>query len=249
MAVKDHKLFLEMLENVWVWAQKHAKEHFTIPFPRGSGIKLSPKQHYEHSCYYWSHRLENIFDRLKNIRIMTGRSLYRKKTEVKSVLIQEWILYNYEHYTIVYQGILDVALLLTNAILELGNPHKKCSYDTICENTKVNRTNVHHILKKIQDSTKKHREGKNMFVHQGERVDLPVDRKTYDTIDLVNIATTLGLEINNEYMQLVAEFLQIVTTKEIIKIMENECKEIESQTEELLTALSPHYHRIHSLYV
>lgn len=248
MAIDEHKFYIELIETVWVWSQTHAEEKFQIPFPRGAGITLSPKQHYEYSCYYWCNKLNDIFIRLKEIRAMTGRSLYRKKNEVKSVLMQEWIQYNYEHYTIVYQGILDVALLLTNAILELGNLHRKCSYDTVCDNTKVNGTSVHRILKRIQDTTKKHREGKNIFVHQGERIELPIDRKTYDTVDLLNLAIRLGIEVDID-RQLLGEFLQIVTVKEIMEIMEKECKVIESQTEGLLTALQPSYQRIHSLYL
>lgn len=247
MAIFEHKLYRELLEAIEPWALTHATEKFKIPFPRGAGITYSPKQYYEYSCYYWCRTLEKIFIRLNGIRAMTGRSLYKKKTEVKSVLMQEWINYNYEHYAIVYQGILDVALLLTNAILELGNLYRKCTYDTICDNTKVNRTSVHHILKEILNTTKKHREGKNLFVHQGERIELPLDRKTYDSIDLFNIAFELGLEVDID-RQLIAEFLQIVTVKEIIEIMEKECKVAESQAEGLLTVLQPYYQRIHSLF-
>lgn len=253
MAVVEHKLFKELFETVWTWAKTHAEKtydpkHFKLPFPRGAGIKLSQKQNYEYNCYYWCRRLNVIFDRLKEIRTMTGRSLYKKKNESKSVLMQEWIMYNYEQYTIVYQGILDVALLLTNEILELGNPYAKCSYNAICENTRVNGTSAHRVLKKMNNTTKKHREGKNLFVHRGERIELPIDRKIYDAVDVTNMAIKLGLEVGYTE-ELLVEFLEINTRNQIIEMMEKECKVIESQTEELLTELLPYYQRFHSLYL
>ena len=253
MAVIEHKLFKELFETVWFWAKTHVEKtydskHFKLPFPRGAGIKLSPKQVYEYNCYYWCRRLDDIFDRLKAIQTMTGRSLYKKKNEVKSVLMQEWIMYNYEQYTIVYQGILDVALLLTNEILELGTPYTKCTYNTIFENTRVNGTSVHRVLKKLNNTTTKHREGKNFFVHRGERIELPIDKKIYDAIDVTNMAIKLGLEIGYT-KELLEEFLEIHTRKQIIQIMEKECKIIEPQIEELLTELLPYYHTFHSLYL
>lgn len=252
MAVKEHQLYNEVWENVIGWALPKIKEDleragYQLLFERDSGYKLSPKQQYEYNSYYWCRKLEEVFGRLENIRIMTGRSLYKKKSEEKSVLLKEWIVYNYEQYTLVYQSILDIALLLTNEIMNLGNPYRKCCYSTICDNTRVKGTVVYRILGKLQKTTRRHREGKNLLLHQGERINLPIESRTLAEVDVINMAIKLGIEVG-ELKELVTEFLAIYTRTDLLAIMEKECREIESQVEELFDKLLPYYRWMRQFY-
>ena len=252
MSVKEHQLFNELFSNVNVWAlpqleEDVKRESSQILLKPDSGHKLSPKQQYEYNSYYWCKTLVDVFNRLESIRTMTGRSLYKKKNEEKSVLLQEWIVYNYEHYTLVYQSILDLALLLTNEVFVLGNPYKKCFYSTICDNTRINGTDVHHILEKLSKTTSKHREGKNLLLHRGERIKLPLEPRTLDTIDVTNMAIKLGIEVG-DMRELVTEFLAIHSRTELLTMMQKECSEIESQVEELFGKLLPYYRGMRSFY-
>jgi len=247
MAVKGHPLDIELFWDVDVWRQpKIDKSGFQLPLRRGYGVNfLSAIQQYQYNSFYWCNRLVAIFDRLEWIRDMTGRSVHRRKNEKKSVFLEEWIMYNYEHYTVVYQAILDVALLLTNELFRLGNPYKKCSYSTVCDNTHINGTSVHHILEKLKDTTDKHREGKNLLVHRGERIRPPVDAVNLDTTEIINMAIKVDIELG-ETAELLSEFLSIHSQKELIKTMEKECTEIESQVEDLFSALLPYYRKFRS---
>jgi hypothetical protein len=254
MAVKEHRLFNELLENVTAWAMPKIQEDleregYQILLKPKPTHKFSPKQSYEYSSYYWCRRLEVVFDRLENIRGMMGRALYKKRGEHTSVLLQEWIVYNYEMYTVVYQGILDIALLLINEIFIMGNPYEKCSYRTVYDNTRINGTGVRRILKKLKKTTSKHREGKNLLVHRGERIKLPLEMSTLDDIDVINMAIKVGMEVSDDLKELLTEFLTRHTRTELITIMETECREIESQVEELFDELLPYYRRMRSFYL
>ncbi len=252
MAVKEHQLFNEVFANVMVWGMPEIQE---VVKQKGSqallkpdsGHKLSPKQQYEYNSYYWCKTLVDVFNRLESIRTMTGRSLYKKKNEEKSILLQEWIMYNYEHYAIVYQSILDLASLLTNEVFVLGIPYKKCSYSTICDNTRIAGTGVGAILKKLNNTVRKHHKGKNLLVHRGERIKLPLEPRTLDAIDVTNMAIKTGIEVG-DLRESVTEFLAIYSRGELITIMEKECREIESQVEELFDKLLPYYRRMRSFY-
>ena len=252
MAVKQHQLYIELVENIKSWPMpdillrlEHGPYENIISY--GTGVSPSPAQQREYNSYYWCSRVVSTFDRLEWIRAMTSRSVYRRKSETKSVLLEEWIMYNYEHYTVVYQTILEVALLLTNEVFGLGNPYRKCSYSTVCDNTRINGTSVHCILGKLKDTTNKHRGRKNLLVHRGERIRPPLD--TVDLIDsteVINMAIKLGIEIGGEREELPVEFLLIHSQKELIEIMEKECTEIESQVEDLFSALLPYYRKFRS---
>jgi len=252
MAVKEHPLFNEVFANVNVWAMPKIQEvvkqkGYQALFKPDSSHKLSPKQQYEYNSYYWCKTLVDVLNRLESIRTMTGRSLYKKKNEEKSLLLQEWIVYNYEHYTLVYQSILDIALLLTNEVFSLGNPYKKCSYSTVCDNSRINGTSVHRILEKLRKTTSKHHEGKNLLLHRGERIKLPLESRILDTIDVTNMAIKFGIEVG-DMRELVTEFLAIHTRRDLLAIMDKECKQIESQVEKLFDELLPVSRRMRSFY-
>lgn len=253
MAVKEHQLYNEVWENVMVWALPKIKEDlervgYQLLFERDSGYQLSPKQQYEYNSYYWCRKLEQAFDRLENIKSMTGHSLYKKKGEQQSVLLQDWIMYNYEHYTVVYQGTLDIALLLTSEIFDLGIPYKKCSYGMVCDNTRVNGTSVHSILEKLRKATSKHREGKNLLLHRGERIELPLETEILGVVDATNMAIKLGWEASTDVKQALIEFLAIHARQDLLTIMDKECTEIELLVEKLFDKLLPYYRKMHSFY-
>jgi len=252
MAIEDHQLLKESLADAWAWAEPRIDKEWEQKgnqalLERGSFDGLSPRQHYEFSSFFWCNRLVKVFDKLRSIRAMTGRSLYKKKNESKGVVLQDWILHNYEHYTVVYQSILDVALLLTNGIFDLGNPYKKCSYRTVCDNTKINGTNVHHILEKLDKTVRGHREGKNLLVHRGEAIRPPLKSMTFDEIEVTNMAIKFGIGVGSLEDNL-TWFVSTFTKSELIKTMEKECTEIESQVEELFSELLPYYRAFRSRF-
>ena len=179
---------------------------------------------------------------------MTGRSLYKRKKEEEASLLLDWLVYNYEHYTVVYQGISDIASLLVNEILVLGIPYRKCSFETVCENTRIHGNNIHSILKGLQKLTEKTRDGKNMWLHRGETIKLPVDTWVMDSINLHVTALKCGINLDVKTKEALKRVLSIDTKKDLIEIMEKECHDIERQVEKLLDELTPVYQKTRSSY-
>lgn len=245
MAVKEHPLFKELLHDVMSWAQPQLEkprqeEDSQFLFRRVDIVPSSATQRYQLNSYYWCSRLVSIFHRLAWIRDMTSRSVRKRKNERSSVLLQQWTFHNYEHYTVLYQAILEVSLLLANEVLELGNPYRKCSYSTVCDNTHVNGTSVHRTLEKLKDTTEEHHQGKNLLVHQGQQIKPPSDAGLFESADVISMVMRLGMAAGTD-VELAAQFVTMHSRKELIRIMKRECSEIESQVEELLNALLPYY--------
>lgn len=81
MAVREHQLFNELLENVmvWVWPEieeRIKREGYQVILGLNPNQQFSPKQRYEYGSYYWCKQLTNVFDRLKDIRNMTLNTLF-----------------------------------------------------------------------------------------------------------------------------------------------------------------------------
>lgn len=208
---------------------------------------LCPKERYELGSFYWCETFVGVFSRLEKIREMTNRSLYKRKYENKTELIKEWIVYNYHIYITIYQSVRDIALQLTNEILDLGTPEKLCNFFTIYNNRRVKDAGVDVILKEIHIITEEHREGKNLLLHKGKGVSPPIRMGTPSLFNGSDIAKNMGMdeEVIRAYLE---EFLAVKGKAHLVEIMLRERGQIERQVEKLFSKLLPQYNRIHNFY-
>ena len=116
MPIKDHALYQLTISQVGVWLPL-ASRILPIMRVKLQDRSLSPMKRYEIGSFYWCETFDGVFNRLKAIREMTGRSIYKRKEEASGELKKNWMTYNYQIYITIYQSILDVALLMTNEIL------------------------------------------------------------------------------------------------------------------------------------
>ena len=170
-----------------------------------------------------------------------------KKGEERGKVINEWVLYNYQFYNVTYQSILEVALLLTNEILDLGNPPKKCSYGNIYENRRVKAAGIVTTLATLAARTKEHQERKNLLVHRGQVARPPVRKSEIIDIDVSSLAEAIGTDEEALRADL-QEFLALMSRKDLYKKMKSECDDIKLIVGKLFDELHPHYLRIHSFY-
>jgi len=259
----QHPLYEEAWENVvtsvWPVLQKQSEamrselnKELVARGPQaledvGQRCKLSRGQAYEHSSWYWCNRMIVVFHRLETIQNMMGHSLYLKKNERRSQLLEDWVRYNWEHYAVAYQSVLEVALLLCNEMLVLGYPSRECRYDVVCNNTRVKNTPVYRALQKLQKTTSEHRKGKNLLVHEGQRILPSKAAKDLDTVELFNLAARVGADFEDR-SELLANFLSWVTKPELLEVMDDERNEIEEQVTQLLGELLPYYRLVRGLY-
>ena len=249
MAIEEHQLYKETLSNIRPWAMQKILEGTYLPavLEQYSSEKLTNKQRYEYAAFYWCSNLAESFKRLEKIRDMTSRSLHKRKKENKGDLLEEWSIYNYELYTLVYQSILDIALLLINEVLDLGIPYRKCFFSTVCANRRVKGNDVERVLKKINNLSSSHREGKNLLLHRGQQIQVPLKKTRLNTEEISDIALKLDLEVSHA-RQLLGEFFAMRDRKQLIAIMEQECTKLESKVEQLCDEILPYYNKLRLFY-
>lgn len=246
MILKSHKLYKRVFKNVKSWLPEANIKLSNLRRLLESG-DLTPKQRYEIGSLLWCRTFSIVFNRLDRIREMTTRSIYKKKDENKSQLINNWLYYNYQLYTVTYQSILEIALLITNEILDLGNPYRQCNFSNIYENRRVKAAGLDRILKKLMQKTKKHREGKNLLVHQGKGTPVPSKGKKLDAIDISSIAKELQTDEEDIKANL-SEFLALKSREQLFIKMKMECKDIKLLVKQLFDELYPNYTKIREFY-
>ncbi len=99
-------------------------------------------------------RLIGVANRLIKLKEMAERKLYLKKNEDRRDAYIDFTITNNYIYCAIYQSSSDVVLRLVNAVLDLGNPPRICSFSTICENAHVKNSKILVALKKIHDLQK-----------------------------------------------------------------------------------------------
>lgn len=246
MILKNHKLYKRVLKNAKSWLPEDKIKLGNLRrLLEGGG--LTPKQRYEIGSLLWCRTFSIVFSRLDRIREMTTRSIYKKKGEDKGQLINNWLYYNYQLYTVTYQSILEVALLITNEILDLGNPYRQCNFSNICENRRVKAAGLERILKMLMQKTRKHRDGKNLLVHQGKGTPVPAKGKKLDAFDISSIAKELQTD-EEDIKAYLSEFLALKSREQLFEKMKRECTDIKLLVKQLFDELYPHYTKIHAFY-
>ena len=210
---------------------------------------LTPLLRYHLNSFLWCKSCALTFTRLKRVREMLNRSLYPKKGESKSKRIKNWMAYNYQIYSVVFQSILEVTILLTNEVLDLGYPERQCRYESLRENKKVKASGVNPVLKHIYEDTLKHRENKNKLVHQGKSISIPREYRATEKIeiDISTLAQDIGADVT-EIRKFFEGFAADSNRLRFIAKLENEYNSIESKVEKLFDKLLPQYIKIQAFY-
>jgi hypothetical protein len=78
-----------------------------------------------------------------------------------------WIEYHYSYYVVTVVSLVDIALILTNAVFRLGLRERDCRQGLIAENWWVARTPVKEALNNLANLIQPYREGRNLHVHRG----------------------------------------------------------------------------------
>jgi hypothetical protein len=245
MAIRKSQLYNVASRNLHFWVI-HKDETIPALLELAGKESSSLQRGYELRSFIWCETLALLFERLKRIREMTARSVYARGAQ-RNTILKEWVKYNYHIYMLIYQSVLDVALLLTNEILDLGIPTRQCNYNMICRNRRVKDLAIDRILDELSRLTEEHRRGKNLLLHRGIS---PPPRKSGGatiSLDITNLAVELELT-EEQIRSSLEEFSSYQDKTQLIQQMSRECEEIESVAERLMDALLPQYLRIHSFY-
>jgi len=247
MTLKEHEFYRITFHNVDPWLSPQKRTLATLRDLLESK-SLSPTQRYELGSFLWCETMVGVFNRLEMIKGMTGRSIYLRQGEDKTTIKNEWIIYNYQFYVPVFQSVFEVALLLINEVLDLGNPYEECKFHVINKNRKVEASGVKSVLENLQRMTKEHRRGKNLLLHQGKGVAPLIRTGSPTSFNVSDLAKKAGVD-DAAVIEYLKEFLVTRDQKEVLKKMTDECDHLELQVERLFTDMVPQYTRIRSFYL
>jgi len=201
---------------------------------------MSTLQRYQLNSFIKCSNMVTVFVRLGKVADMTGRSVYLRKGEDKNEVLKEWMIYHYGFYVSIYQGVVDIAFILVNQILDLGFPLRNCNSQTLCSNEHVKGTGIDKTLQRIEEMTNKHRESKNLLLHRGEEVVPPAEIVSPSVFDIPDLVKKMGLpeDIITAYLK---EFLALKNKEQLMEKMRSECGDLEINVERLFNELLPHY--------
>jgi len=206
---------------------------------------------YDYGVMQWSLYVTEVLYRLQEIIDMTSRKIYKRNDEERGIFLKEWVLYNYEFYTLTYQSVRDVSLLLTNEVFDLGILYRNCNEHTVCSNRHLRGTKVKLILIEISNMSAGHRKMKDFLLHRGQRIkSLPVVGMKIDDLDkkaITKIAHSIGRDIGYTKTML-RELFSERDRKRTISVISKEYKDLEEKIKQLFDELLPHYRKIHQSY-
>lgn len=206
---------------------------------------------YDYGVMQWSLYVTEVLYRLQEIIDMTSRRIRKRKKEEKGTLLRTWMLYNYEFYVLNYQSILDVSLILTNEVYNLGIPYKDCNEHRVCSNKHLQGTEVNRILGEIRKMSEGHRTLKNHLLHRGQRIkSLPVEYPRVDFDDpgtIERLAKGIGRDIGYTKI-LIKEFYSERDREKLLSFIHNEYADLEREVQQLFDELLPHYLKMHEFY-
>jgi hypothetical protein len=248
MNINQHQLFLSTKSDVLIWVpnQNMDIKHLRQLIEGSDEYKPKPRERYELGSFYWCLTFSSVFNRLNQIKNMTLRSLYHKKNENKAKLKKDWMVYNYHIFAAVYQSVLEVGVLITNEILDLGNQPTQCHFDQLIRNRRVKEAKMDVRLKSIAQITEKYRNIKNRLLHQGKGT-RPHINVRLSAFDITSTADRFGM--NEGEAEELAQYLAERDQQLLANQMKDEIKEIKLQVEKLLDELQPYYTKVRTFYI
>jgi hypothetical protein len=139
----------------------------------------TPVEQYHIDVFYRSASLHEAIKRLYDIPYFLMSNPSFKSLANHGVSPQDWFIYHYSNYRVIATGIYDTALIVTNVVLQINLPAKKCNNDSIRKNPKTIETQIDIPLKSLDLLIEKYREERNLYVHRSERPEI-------EFVDLLN---------------------------------------------------------------
>jgi len=128
---------------------------------------MTPEQEYHNTVFYYVSNLANVIERLDHIPLYIKRFPNSKTFKDQGITLHEWVHYHHSAYLITVIGIYDLALLIVNALLVLGIHPRKCNDKNVGNHPTVQKLKVNSHIEKLRETTKEHREPRNLLVHHG----------------------------------------------------------------------------------
>ncbi|HEX5223300.1 MAG TPA: Cthe_2314 family HEPN domain-containing protein [Verrucomicrobiae bacterium] len=133
-----------------------------------TNVELSGSVWYADTIFTHISAIQSAIENLERSQYFILSFPQPRRNAKQGVRLHDWIEYHYSHYLITLVSLLDISLVLTNAVFCLGNRERDCRFDLITENSWVARTPAASALEDIRKFVQPHKKGRNEFVHWGQ---------------------------------------------------------------------------------
>lgn len=180
------------------------------------------------------------FDRLEQVQIFIKRFRQSKAFLKQDITQDVWIEYHYSIHLLTIVSFMDLALILTNEVYRIGLREKDCNHDTIIKNYWVKNTRVEKALKDLEKLVQNNRNPRNTLIHHGESPKLHKVLKSdlYDKLKLMTFAQHHSEDYDSPINLDRAYSMEV---RDLLRILQDECKSIETLILNLFDALLPVY--------
>lgn len=236
MKIEEHSLFIRALEKLRPLIESTPVEDLMIESSEERHARaptLSAEQTYHHHVFWYAMNIQKAFSRLSHTTVYI-KDFPRPGSYLRHGVTQyDWIQYHYHVYMISIVGLYDIALKLTNAVLQLGVDERQVNKSTVEDNLWVKQFRVSESLRTLRQTASHVKLPRNLFLHGGDLLKLD----ELDKLDIICMANKLG----HEYPADAMKSLFKPAIDKLVDKMSNEISSLESQVINLFDKLLPIY--------
>lgn len=151
-----------------------------------------------------------------------------------------WIRYHYSYFVITYKSLIDIALIFTNTLLEIGIEENKCNFDRITNNKKVKNTDIENTLIELKKKANNYGLIRNQLVHRGLLPDLRCINDS-ENLDFLWAIGSLGERAKDIIPPKVIRQEYKKEIKGIVKVLEEDISIAHSLVNQLFDCSLPYY--------
>jgi hypothetical protein len=166
---------------------RHFEE--TDEFGYDAAEELGPGEYYHVAVFSKAAAIIGAVERLENSLHYIHTFPRPRAYERKGIHQYAWLQYHYSYFVVTYHGLLDMALILTNSVFQLGIQEKDCRPDIIKSNAWIRNTPVETAIRALEKATSAYGNQRNLFVHRGEMPDVKSIAES-DVLDMLELFST-----------------------------------------------------------
>jgi hypothetical protein len=156
-----------------------------------NSVFIDKLEYYHVTVFQKAAALISEIERLENSIIHIQKFPNPRVYEKKGIHHFSWLEYHYSYFIVTYHSLFDTALILTNAVFQLGIPERDCKSSLIKNNEWVKNTPVKAALTSLEKIVANYGMTRNLFVHRGELPDIKAITES-DMLDLLKVYSTVN---------------------------------------------------------
>lgn len=138
---------------------------------RNNRKRMSHAERYVVDVMYPWIAVTNVANRIETAERLLYLSPRSFRNPPASVDRDDWTEYHFTALTVAFGSVLDVGLILSSKVFELGLAPRHITLDVLSNHASVGTGPVRTALRSLDKFLERHRERRNRIVHRGERAD------------------------------------------------------------------------------